>query len=269
MLTDILEVVEVAHGPKPAHLSAPAEGWRIDAFEHVAREAGLRTIRTPMMRPPQSRNDCLAREFPLIAAAMRARKAAVPAQQALWVYRDAATEASIARLVAGEHALLPAVLGYPECCVDDDARSERGFVRALVGLYEKQHGIRGEADVLRAMEEGLPVRGDPGASSALEPVWRTRIAFPYLGYTACRRCLARHASSPSAGLNRAARLLAMSLDREFASALWRAALAEAALATTGDFRSLDPAPADPCPCGSGALYGDCCIGRGTALSAFR
>jgi hypothetical protein len=103
----------------------------------------------------------------------------------------------------------------------------------------------------------------------MEPVWRTRIAFPYVGHTACRDCLAQSDGSPSARLNARARQLAFALDPAFARALWRAAVGEAALATTGNFQSLDPTADAPCPCGSGLAHGACCAGQPQALPAFR
>lgn len=275
MLMDILEVVEVARGLKPAHLSGHGEGapWRMDAFERIAAEAGLHSIRTAEMPRPDDRYDHVAHEFPLIAAAMRARTAQTPqplqSQRVLWIYREPCLEAAISRLVAGEHALLPAVLGYPRCCADYDSRSEISFVRALLRLYEAQHSIRGEAAALQAMEAGLAASAHQAASIDLEPVWRTRIRFPFVGHTACPQCLSKAQDSPSGEINRRARELAFSLNAGYARALWGASLAEAALATTGDFRSLDPAPADPCPCGSDLPYRECCAGRVTVRLEFR
>lgn len=275
MLMDILEVVEVAHGLKPAHLAGHGERspWRMDEFERIAAEAGLQAMRTSEILRPEDRYEHVADEFPLIAAAMRARTVQTPrplhAQQVLWIFRERSLETAISRLVAGEQALLPAVLGYPRCCADYDLRSEINFVRALLRLYEAQHGIRGEAAALQAMEAGVTVSADQAASIDLEPVWRTRIRFPFIGHTACPQCLSKAQDSPSGEINRRAREFAFSLDAGYARALWQAALAEAALATTGDFRSLDPAPADPCPCGSDLPYRDCCAGRAAVRLEFR
>lgn len=275
MLIDILEVVEVARGLKPAHLAGHGERapWRMEEFERIATEVGLHSMRTGEMRRPDERYDRVAAEFPLIAAAMRDRAAHVSqspqSQQVLWIYREPSLAPAISRLVAGEHALLPAVLGYPRCCADHDLHSEINFVRALLRLYEAQHGIRGEGAALQAMEAGLPASADPAASIDLEPVWRTRIRLPFVGHTACPLCLSKAPDSPSGEINRRARELAFSLDAGYARALWQAALAEAALATTGDFRSLDPAPADPCPCGSVLPFRDCCAERAAVELEFR
>jgi hypothetical protein len=275
MLMDILEVVEVARGLKPAHLAGHGERapWRMDEFARIAAEAGLHSIQTAEMRQPDDRYDDVADEYPLIAAAMRARSMQTPqppqSRQVLWIYRDLSLETAISRLLAGEHALLPAVLGYPRCCAEYDSHSEINFVRALLRLYETQHGIRDEAAVLQAMAAGLATSADPAASIDLEPVWRTRIRFPFIGHTACPRCLSMAPDSPSGVINRRSRQLAFSLDAGYARALWQAALAEAALATTGDFRSLDPTPADPCPCGSDLPYRDCCAGRAVVRLEFR
>ena len=271
MLTDILEVVEVAAGLKPAHLAGQGggEAWRREEFEGSAAAAGLLTLRTPGMPPPADRNTGVASEFPLVAAALQARAPPHPAPQVLWIYRDASLGTAIRRLAGGERELASTVLGYPPCCVDYDAQGELNFVRGMMRLYREQHSLDGEAAVLQAMEAGVAVRPDPAASRDQETVWRTRIRFPYIGHNACPRCLAQPEKSPSARLNRRARALAFSLDPAFGVALWRAALGEAALATTGDFRALDPAAADSCPCGSGLNYEYCCARRGTAMPEFR
>ncbi len=270
MLIDILEVVEVAEGLKPAHLAGQGggEAWRREEFERSAAAAGLLTLRTPGMLPPADRNAGVAGEFPLVAAALQAQ-APRPAPEVLWIYRDASLGAAIRRVAGGEREWIPTVLGYPPCCVDYDAQGELNFVRGMMRLYREQHGLDGEAAVLQAMEAGVAVRPDPAASRDQETVWRTRIRFPYLGHNACPRCLAQPEDAPSARLNRRARAIAFSLDPAFGVALWRAALGEAALATTGDFRSLDPAPGDPCPCGSGLRYKGCCAGHGAAMPEFR
>jgi len=274
MLTDILEVVEVAAGLKPAYLAGQGggEAWRREEFERCAAEAGLLTLRTPGLSPSADRITGVAGEFPLIAAALQARVAQGRPQTApevLWIYRDASLGVAIRRLAGGERGLVTTVLGYPPCCADYDALGELNFIRAMMRLYREQHGLDDEAAVLRAMEAGVAVRPDPAASDDQETVWRTRICFPYVGHNACPSCLARPEKSPSAPLNRRARALAVSLDPAFAAALWRAALGEAALATTGDFRSLDPVSGDPCPCGSGLNYEDCCARRDTAMPEFR
>jgi hypothetical protein len=276
MLSDILEVVAVAEGAKPAHLAGQGEGalWRMDVFARAAVAAGLCTLRTaPIGVDPTARRANLAADFPLIAAAL-GRGAVQPqpscgARPVLWIYRDPGLAAMVERLVAGEQALVPDVLGYPRCCAAFDARSEADFVRALIRLYEAQHGLQGEAAVAAAIEAGLAVQPAPGASGELGPVWRTRLVFPYLGHTACPDCLALPESSPSGSLNRAARALAFRLDEGFGRAVWRAAVAEAALATRGHFQALDPAPTDPCPCGGGRLFAACCAGRPDVLPHYR
>jgi hypothetical protein len=274
MLTDLLEVVEVANGMKPAHLAGQGGGetWRRDRFARCAEKAGLLTLRTPEPRRPEDCRTALAGEFPLVAAALRERaaRAAFPSfPEVVWIHREASLGPSIRRLAAGETELIPAVLGYPHCCADHDARGELDFVRAMMRLYRDQHGLEGETAVLRAMETGVSVRPDPAASRDQETVWRTRICFPYLGHNACPQCLARPEDSPSAHLNRHARELAFFLDPNFAAAVWRAALGEAALATAGDFRALDPVAGDPCPCGSGTKYADCCTARTQTMPEFR
>jgi hypothetical protein len=272
MLTDILEVAQVAAGSKPAHLAGQGEGaaWRIGEFARIAAAAGLKVLRTAPLAAPEPD---LAGEFPAIAAAMQAGAARAErrpdAPQVLWIVRDPALAEPIGRLVVGDVARVPQVLGYPCCCAQHEARSAAQSVRALLRLYAAQHGLQGEEAVLDAIRAGLGVRPGPAAAAALEGAWRTRLAFPYLGYTACPACLARPRTSPSAGRNRRARILAFRLDEGFAVALWRTALGEAALATRGDFRALDPAPADPCPCGSGSGYGSCCAGRRDAMPEFR
>jgi hypothetical protein len=276
MLTDILEVVAVAEGLKPAHLAGQGEGavWRIDAFERIATAAGLCTLRTASIgSDPSARWAKVAAEFPLIAEIMirgcsRAQPETTP-RRVLWIHRDPRLAALVGRLVAGAPALVPSVLGYPWCCAEFDARGELAFVRALLRLYEDQHGLRGEAEVAAALEAGLAVRPGPAASEDLEPVWRTRLIFPYLGHTACPDCLARPETSPSGTLNRVARALAFRLDPGFGGVLGRAALGEAALATRGNFQALDPASADPCPCGDYRTYSACCAGRPNVLPEFR
>lgn len=276
MLTDLVEVVAVGEGSKPAHLAGQGGGaaWRIDAFARAAAAAGLPVLRTAALgADPVRRWAGIAAEFPLVARVLRRRAGRVPAAATVapvcWIYRDPPLAELIGCLVGGETALAAPVLGYPPCCTAFDARGEADFVRALMGLYDAQHGLRGEAAVAQAMEAGLEVRPAPGASEEMEPVWRTRLVFPYLGYTACPDCLQRPGDSPSASLNRAARALAFRLGEGFAHAVWRAALAEAALATRGHFQALDPAAADACPCGSGQPFAECCAQRPNLLPPFR
>src|SRR5512143_1439134 len=80
MLVDILEVVEVAEGLKPAHLAHAGDGqaWRSDGFERAVIDAGLHTLRTPEMRAPAQRYAAMAGEFPLISAALQARATQAP-----------------------------------------------------------------------------------------------------------------------------------------------------------------------------------------------
>jgi hypothetical protein len=264
MLTDILEVLAVAEGSKPAYLGGQGEGaaWRLDAFARVAATAGLQVLRTaPIGAPSASQWESAASEFPLIAAALERRAAQPrqngPVQQVLWIYRQPALAARIEQLVAGDVVRLPEVLGYPHCCAEFDARGDADYVRALMRLYETQHGLRDEAAVAAAMEAGLG------------PVWRTRLKFPYLGHTACPDCLERAAESASGRLDREARALAFRLDEGFGCAVWRAARSEAALATRGHFQALDPLSDDPCPCGGRLRYSACCASRPHALPAFR
>jgi hypothetical protein len=276
MLTDILEVVAVAEGSKPAHLAGQgrAAAWRADAFARAAGTAGLQVLRTaPLGADPGRRWAGPAAEFPRMVAALRRRAGRLPpaaeVTSVCWIYRDPRLPEVIGRLVGGEAGLACEVLGYPPCCTAFDGRGETDFLRALMRLYEDQHGLKGEAAVAQALEAGLEVRPHPCASEELEPVWRTRLVFPYLGYTACPDCLERPAESPSAGRNRSARALAFRLEEGFACALWRSARAEAALATRGHFQALDPSAQEACPCGSGLRFADCCARRPSLSPSFR
>ena len=207
MLIDILEIVAVAEGSKPAFVGGCGEGarWRLDALATVASGAGLSISRSP----------------------------GEGAESALWITRGPGIR-------EGE-APLGTRLGYPRCCVDHDTRAVRA---------EKS----GDA---------------AGARQALEHVWRTRIHFPYIGFNACPACLADCHESAAADHNRRARALAFALQPGFARALWATALAEAALATTGDFRGLDPTEAAPCPCGSKTAFRACCRPRPEYRPEFR
>jgi hypothetical protein len=271
MLTDILEVVQVVDGSKPAHLAGQGEGaaWRMAAFERIAADAGLHVLRTAPIADSAARRASVDTEFPLIAAALDPVAERAPEREVLWIHRDPGLADAIGRLAAGDAKLMARVLGYPACCTEHEARSEADFVRALLRLCEEQHGLGGETAVLEARRSGLALRPNPAASAELEAVWRTRLVFPYLGHTACPACLARPRNSASARLNRRARGLAFRLDPAFAAAVWRTALAEAALATRGDCRALDPVPADPCPCGSSRSHADCCARRRSAMPEFR
>lgn len=273
MLIDILEVVEVAEGVKPSHLAGQGERalWQIDAFERIAAAAGLLTLRTPPIPPVTGRYDTMASSLPLMAATLRRRTqyAAEPRleNQVLWIYRDDALAEAIAGLTRGELERLPGVLGYPACCVAADMQAELRFVREVMQLYQDRHGLHSETAVAQAI--GRSVQEESGIGGDMEPVWRTRLAFPYVGHTACRECLGQPDASPSGLLNRRARELAFALDPAFARGVWRAALSEAALATTGHFQSLDPAAQASCPCGSGLAYRECCEGEPQAQPAFR
>lgn len=185
----------------------------------------------------------------------------VPAE-VLWVYRGATLKARIRRLAGGESNLVSAVLGYPECCVEWELQSERHDVAGA----QRAAAVGGAGTPSAPHAAAIDV---PAARHELDSVWRTRLALPYLGFNACPHCLARPHSSASAVINRTARELAFALDPDYAHGIWKSALEEAALATTGNCRSLDPATGDSCPCGSTLSYGECCGRSGAVMPEFR
>ena len=115
-LTDVLEILAVWKGIKPAHLNG--HGFRSERLladlESVARKHGLLTLRTPPHLPHQHREPRVARGF-LEWQQQRERRAASAAGEVLWIYRDPLLQAAIGLLLDGRVDETE-VLGYELLC---------------------------------------------------------------------------------------------------------------------------------------------------------
>ena len=266
-LTDVLEILAVWQGIKPAHLSG--HGFRSERLlvdlESVARQYGLITLRTRPHWPHWHREPSVERGF-LEWYQQRQRHEASAAGEVLWIYRDAWLKTSIGLLLDGS-ADETKVLGYPGCCVRARSEISTQLIEALVDGYRRQHGAVRVEELIRCGERDVPVAlGTPIPTTEAD----SRRRFPFLQFTACADCLGR-SDSPAAGVNAAMQRLAIAVDAEFAGQIQQAARREA----TGRQPPLSGGPFsggvgqsggtdrhlrrnDRCPCGSGTKYKRCC-----------
>lgn len=270
-LTDVLEILAVWQGIKPAHLSG--HGFRSERLlvdlESVARQYGLLTLRTPPHRPHWHREPSVERGF-LAWHQQRERHEASATGEVLWIYRDALLKTSIGLLLDGSVDETK-VLGYPRCCVRARSEISTQLVEALVDGYRRQHGAVTVAELIRCGERDVAVAlGTPIPTTEAD----SRRRFPFLQFTACADCLGR-ADSPAAGLNAVMQRLAGAVDTEFARQIRQAARREvtgrqpplrggpfsndAAQSVGRDSQVHRPVRRNGrCPCGSGTKYKRCC-----------
>lgn len=136
-LTDILELVAVAEGLKPAHLQGQGhhDEGRLGVLETICQSHGLRTLRTrpliPFLHRPR-RYDAKIVAFEDDDNVRRQKEG----PDVLWVYASSEVEPRLPDLVMGRSGVAD-VLGYPDCC--ETHASEEKVVVAEVRPGHHRH----------------------------------------------------------------------------------------------------------------------------------
>jgi hypothetical protein len=252
-LTDLLELMAVAEGGRPAHLQGQGQrdADRISWVQRIAARHGLRTMTTKPVLPFRHRPPSIAQVIIDMDRDTDLRRQQ-EGHDVLWVFSDERVGAEIPEIVAGR-APISRALGYPDCCVIDDAERKLLIQEAYVrGIIDTFHPATDE-ETARLWKDDVtvPIAVDPDGDI---PLIRDSLRkYPYGQLIACRACLRDIAGSPAARLNREMRNLAFDLSPIFGRRIWE----------TRDLvvnkRPVAYGRNDLCPCGSGAKYKRCCL----------
>lgn len=247
-LGDVLEVIAVAVGLKPAHLNGQAfrSAMLFNDLEHLAARYDFVTLRTKSVRhhyPRMPRYDqaiyrCLNDE-------REQARQAVP--DVLWVYSDPSLGGIILDTVAGDRDVSK-VLGYPECCVRSDAEYGTCYSELYIEALGRTHRAKNVEDYIRLLDEDPEVPVD--LSRLDNTTGESNKTFPYVQFNACRACINSH-GSPAAKINRSMRDLAFSLSEIFGREIWEAQYKIYAPGIKLGRNNL-------CPCGSRKKFKKCC-----------
>lgn len=250
-LTDILEIVAVAAGVKPAHLNGQGfrSGALLDDLEALARSHDLWTLRTKGIRAYEHRKPGYDMEI-YRWQWEKAERERLGGPDILWIYGEPALESVIHTTVSGERDVSE-TLGYPMCCVRHDRESGLRLRERFVEKLKREHRPQTAGECIRLIEQGAKVRVD-SADLAIQSHDDSSRLFPYVQFEVCPACM-RSSDSPAAKINRTMRDLAFSLAESFGREIWKAQYEEVqpGLAKTIARNAL-------CPCGSGRTYECCC-----------
>ena len=220
-LLDILELVAVHCGEKPAHLQGKGQhdDATLDAIEALALRHGLIARRTVPMPTWTHRAPRIDPGY----AAWQAANERTGGPGVLWVYRDPALASRIDDVLTGSRRA-GEVLGYPECCEMQHSEKSLRLTEGLERGLREQHGATNTEDLIRFSIEDRGVQLDLDPSEGMA---ESMAAFPFVQFFACANCVGT-AGSPAAKVNAAMRSLAFALDPALASSItasgWSGAL---------------------------------------------
>jgi hypothetical protein len=211
-LLDILEIVAVLVGLKPAHLQG--QGQHDEATSLALTEIALRHG----LLAHQSKGFAEWKHRPYRGDQSFQAWMDGPERngdwQVLWVYREPQLLNVIGDVVEGVRRPGEA-LGYPECC--ERAHSERALLvlEALERGYREEYGARSTDELIQCALQDRPVAVDEDPDAELPALLET---YPFIQFIACSAC-AKSRGSAADRKNNAMRILARNLDASFSKAI--------------------------------------------------
>ena len=252
-LADILEIVAVASGIRPAHLQGQRQhdDQRLAEIEGIAERHGLKTIRTKTLKPFFHRTPRFDQGIIDFENADNQKKQD-DGPDVVWVYLDENVAAAIPGVVAG-HGGISTVLGYPECCVIFESERKIALGEAYAqGIIDTYHAASPD-EVVRLWKGNVQVQVAVDPDHDIHDTSRSLRRFPYLQLVACRTC-STNDNSAAARINHGMRDLAFGLAPSFGRRIWQA---RDLVINKG--RPIPVGRNDPCRCGRGGKYKHCCL----------
>ena len=179
-LADILEIVAVASGIRPAHLQGQRQhdDQRLAEIEGIAERHGLKTIRTKTLKPFFHRTPRFDQGIIDFENADNQKKQD-DGPDVAGVYLDENVAAAIPGVVAG-HGGISTVLGYPECCVIFESERKIALGEAYAqGIIDTYHAASPD-EVVRLWKGNVQVQVAVDPDHDIHDTNRSLRRFPYL-----------------------------------------------------------------------------------------
>lgn len=221
-LTDILEVLAVAAGLKPAHLNGRGSysAATLEDLERIALQYGLKSQRTLQHLEYHHRVPRMdAGLYQHHLQQQRIRQQQLP--PVLWIYQQDLLRDGILRLVQN-HANPEPILGYPACCITADSEILVQMLETKERMYRRRYGAITPEDLIRCHDLGVET---PMEIPLARMIAHSTRRFPFVQFTACERCQA-DVTSPAAHIHDRMEDLAEHISTELAEAIRAAAVQE-------------------------------------------